>query len=184
MGPNGRSEGAAVQLSLDSQQVRTSWSGFSRKTFLRFQTPQTGRRNLKHDMEPGHWRQHSLWACKFDYTLCKGKRVPRLNLKTTSWMFYWCFRLHDSWYRYTIRFYIYYTFRPDVAIFRYTGSHNRLFLFLLLTLANVYTLGVHYIMVLCDALCFEIYSIFKILKFFIFGILKLGLKLRLILGSC
>jgi hypothetical protein len=41
--------------------------------------------------------------------------------KTT---FYHCFRLNNLWYRYTMRFYIYYVFRPDVAIFRYIGSHN------------------------------------------------------------
>jgi hypothetical protein len=31
-------------------------------------------------------------------------------------------------------FFSYYMFRPDVAIFRYAGSHNHLFLFLLLSL--------------------------------------------------
>jgi hypothetical protein len=47
---------------------------------------------------------------------------------------------------YTIRgidipyvFYIYYMFRPDVAIFKYTGSYNHLFLFLLLSLHLSYT---------------------------------------------
>jgi hypothetical protein len=49
-------------------------------------------------------------------------------------MFYKCFRLHNSWYRYNIRFYMYYMFRPDGAILRYIRSHNHLFLFLLLSL--------------------------------------------------
>jgi hypothetical protein len=31
-------------------------------------------------------------------------------------------------------FYIYYMFWPDVAIFRYSGSHNHVFLFVLLSL--------------------------------------------------
>jgi hypothetical protein len=61
-------------------------------------------------------------------------------------MLYYCFRLHNSWYTYTIHFYMYYMFRPDVTIFSYIESHNHLFLFLLLspTLVSVYTLGVRY----------------------------------------
>jgi hypothetical protein len=59
--------------------------------------------------------------------------VLRIKLNLLVW-FYYCFHLPNSWYRYTIRFYICYTFWPDLAILRYIGSHNYLFLFLPLLL--------------------------------------------------
>jgi hypothetical protein len=70
-----------------------------------------------------------------------------------------CSHLHNSWYRCTIRFFPYYKFRPDVAIFRYIRTHNHLFLLLLLSPHRpVFT---HWECVVCmvlyDALCCEMY---------------------------
>jgi hypothetical protein len=94
------------------------------------------------------------------------------------------FYLHNSWYRYNIRFSIFYMFRPDWAIFRYIRSHNRRLLFLLhsqcLHIGSVfYSL---YMMTCCETYwILNIWNI-KILKFLVLGILKLGSKLRL--GWC
>jgi hypothetical protein len=75
-------------------------------------------------------------------------------------MLYYGFSLHNSWCRYTIRFYIYYMFRPDVAIFRYIRSHNYLFLYLYYspyTGQRSHIGSALYVRLLCDSPCCETY---------------------------
>jgi hypothetical protein len=93
------------------------------------------------------------------YHKCKVRNIVLQRHIVYKTMFYYCFRLHNSWYRYAIRFHTYYMFRPDVAIFRYIRSHNHLFLFPLLSLNwPVFTLWECSIcLVLCNSICFKTY---------------------------
>jgi hypothetical protein len=96
---------------------------------------------------------------------------------------YYCFRLRSSWYRYTIRFYTYCMFRPDVAIFRDIGSHITYFF----SCYSPYTdqclhvgSGWYVWFYVMPYVSKRIkYWIFKIWEFWIFEIFKLGLKLIL-----
>jgi hypothetical protein len=110
------------------------------------------------------------------------------NPKSNIYIFYYCFRLNITWYRYTLRFYIYYMFRPDVAIFRYIRSQQSPVSFsaTLPTLTSVFTLGVHYMY--CFMWCHMFWNVLnveylKCWSFLFFAMLKIGIKIKINIRS-
>jgi hypothetical protein len=102
-------------------------SGIMTEDFRGF--PQSFQANSRVVYRLGH---HRFLPNPFQFSIIINPSIRLLcNLNIDA---FYCFRLHNSWYTYTIRFFPYYMFRPDVSIFRYIRSHSHLFLFLLLSL--------------------------------------------------
>jgi hypothetical protein len=86
---------------------------------------------------------------------------PEYKPETLPFDVLFCFRLHNSWYRYTIRFFPCFGLMGHLQVHT---THNHLFLFLLLSLH--WPLFTHWVCVVCmvwsDALCCETYWILNI----------------------